>query len=166
MQYLDNVRRSRAHSSEAAVRTTATIAAAPTPKPPSNASATWTAGPRLTPSDDVPSAAVTPPPGLRYVPPPPPVTAASLAKNSNIQINKKTAWSSTGAGASVVQRAKAPPGSVAVAAANVGPQTGTATKFMAKELKKQQQAQAQQQSNKNNNSNKQKSELRQLAYGA
>ena len=66
-------------------------------------------------------------------------------------------------------RAKASPGSVAVAAANQGPQGGSATKFMAKQSK-QQAAANQNNGSKSNGGNsqkkkKQKDELRALAFG-
>jgi hypothetical protein len=81
----------------------------------------------------------------------------------------KSAWGGSTSGASAVTRAKAPPGSVAVAAAQEGPQTGTATKFMAKQNKQQSKQDQQQQSttttSKKKNKKKQNAELRALAFG-
>jgi hypothetical protein len=94
------------------------------------------------------------------------VSQPIMSRPAPIPSKKNNAWGS--GGKATVVRAKAPPGSVAVAAANQGPQGGTATKFMAKEQKKE----AQTKTNNNNNSNKsvkkknkQKDELRALAFG-
>ena len=99
----------------------------------------------------------------RYIPPPPPVS-----RLQTIPGKTKSAWGGTG-GVSTVVRAKAPPGSVAVAAANAKPQIGTATKFMAKEMKLEAWTKANG-SNSNIGSKgkkkKQNDELRRLAFGS
>eukprot|EP00934_Nitzschia_sp_Nitz4_P008822 Nitzschia sp. Nitz4//scaffold53_size117307//25868//28369//NITZ4_003760-RA/size117307-processed-gene-0.5-mRNA-1//1//CDS//3329554175//8812//frame0 len=81
--------------------------------------------------------------------------------NQVISSKKKSAWG--GPGNATVVKAKASPASVAAAAANLGPQGGTATKFMAKQAKQQNAA------NNTNNSKpkkkKQNDELRALAFG-
>ena len=95
-------------------------------------------------------------------------TAAAVVATRNPTygggIKKKSAWGA--AGPSTAARVKATPGSVAVAAANQGPQTGSATKFMAKQQKQQQQQQQQQQNagNKKKKKKKQSNELRALAF--
>mmetsp|Transcript_30448 Transcript_30448/g.50252 ORF Transcript_30448/g.50252 Transcript_30448/m.50252 type:complete len:845 (-) Transcript_30448:191-2725(-) len=101
-------------------------------------------------------------------------TATQAAHNrsgtNGMQSKQQSKWSGSTGGASTAVMAKSSPMSVAVAAANQGPQTGTATKFMAKE--KKQQAQHQQSNggsgkdkNKNKNKKKEKDELRALAFG-
>lgn len=75
-----------------------------------------------------------------------------------------SAWGGA-TGASSVVRAKAPPGSVAVAAANTAPQTGSATKYMAREQKQKSAKAQQRQEGKGKGKKKQNSELRQLAFG-
>jgi hypothetical protein len=76
----------------------------------------------------------------------------------------KSAWG--GDASSVVLKAASKPGSVAVAAASPNP-TGSATKFIAKEQKKQkQQASSVQSKNKAGRNNNKKNELRQLAFGS
>jgi len=96
-------------------------------------------------------------PAGRYVAPPPPVRT--------VPGKKKAAWGGAG-GASTIVRAKAPPGSVAVAAADAKPKTGTATKYMAQQSKQEkQQQQNSQASGKAKKKKSQKNELRQLAFG-
>ena len=79
----------------------------------------------------------------------------------------KGAWGN-GAGPKSVKQATATPVkpnlSVASAAANQGPQAGTATKFMAKQTKQQKAAQNNN-TNKGSKKKKEKDELRQLAFG-
>ena len=84
----------------------------------------------------------------------------TTSRSAPIASKKNSAWGS--GGKATVVRAKAPPGSVAVAAASQGPQGGTATKFMAKQQKKESQAKT---TNNNNKKMKQKDELRALAFG-
>lgn len=87
----------------------------------------------------------------------PPLPSRSVPKN---------AWGGATGSASTVVRAKAPPGSVAVAAASPA-QPGSATKFMAKEQKQQKLAPLQDSTKKQQGGKKkQKDELRQLAFGA
>lgn len=74
---------------------------------------------------------------------------------------KKQAWG--GNGSTTVIRAKAPPGSVAVAAATQGPTMGSATKFMAKEAKQQTKANSGAGGPKKNKG-KQNDELKALAF--
>ncbi|CAB9501245.1 protein ligase HEL2 [Seminavis robusta] len=76
---------------------------------------------------------------------------------------KKGAWGAGAAPTSVTQTNKKTVASVATAAANEGPQGGTATKFMAKQNK--QQNQQQQPQGKKKNKKKEKDELRNLAFG-
>jgi hypothetical protein len=99
----------------------------------------------------------------------PPTAARPLTQpvigrhNVVVPSKKKNAWGATGA--ATVVRAKAPPGSVASAAAAQGPRGGTATKFMAKE-QKEQKKQPTNQPKANGNKNKaSKNELRSLAFG-
>jgi hypothetical protein len=73
----------------------------------------------------------------------------------------KTAKAWGGESSSSVLRAKAKPGTVSVAAAQQGPQGGTATKFMAKECKQAKQAGSVPKKSKK----KQNDELRALAFG-
>ena len=75
---------------------------------------------------------------------------------------KKQAWGGTGA--ATVVRVKAPPGSVAAAAAAQGPTMGSATKFMAKQAKQQTKANSGVGGPAKNKS-KQKDELKSLAFG-
>jgi len=97
-----------------------------------------------------------PPPGFKPAPIVRPNVVAPAAKKKQPQ---KNAW---GGGAATVVRAKAPPGSVAVAAANATTQGGSATKYMAKQSKQEKHQQHQQDKKKKN---KQSDELRQLAFG-
>ncbi|KAG7365227.1 hypothetical protein IV203_038430 [Nitzschia inconspicua] len=83
---------------------------------------------------------------------------------TTVASKKKSAWGA--GGPATVVRAKAPPGSVAIAAASQDPQLGTATKFMAKEQKKQ----IKNSNGSNGKTNgggkkKQKNELKALAFG-
>jgi hypothetical protein len=94
------------------------------------------------------------------------VSQPIMSRPAPIPSKKNNAWGS--GGKATVVRAKAPPGSVAIAAANQGPQGGTATKFMAKEQKKEAQTKTNNNSNNNKSGkkkNKQKDELRALAFG-
>ncbi len=97
-----------------------------------------------------------------------PRSLTQAAPSRTIASKKKSAWG--GGGKTTVVRTKAPPGSVGAAAASQGPQGGSATKYMAKQAKKEKQAKI----NANNNNNgqqtkakkkKQKNELRDLAFG-
>ena len=143
---------------------------------PSAPSTSWTAPPPLAaPGNNVPAAAyssslVAPRAAIR------PVGMAiqpivSRPGGAQQQAKGKSAWGSSGA--SSVVRAKASPVSVAVAAANQTPQSGTATAFMAKEAKLQnQQNQAGNNSAKatpgggqSKKKKKKSAELRALAFG-
>ena len=113
----------------------------------------------------------------QVIPPPPPPSfgaprsltqqvAAGVGRPQTMTSKKKAAWGS--GGKATIVRTKAPPGSVAAAAATQGPQGGTATKFMAK----QQKQQAKSNTNTNNTQQqkkakkkKQKNELKDLAFG-
>ena len=78
---------------------------------------------------------------------------------------KKGAWGGAN-GASTTLRAKAPPGSVAVAAANAQhPKKKTGTKFMAQEQKRESATNAAGGGNKKKKNGKKNNELRQLAFG-
>jgi hypothetical protein len=76
---------------------------------------------------------------------------------------KKSAWGGTGA--TSVQKFKAAPGTVAIAAANEQPQSGTATKFMAKLTKQQNQVNSSVVSGSKGKKKKENDELRALAFG-
>lgn len=91
--------------------------------------------------------------------------AVSGRPNVVFPSKKKNTWGATGA--ATVVRAKAPPGSVAAAAAAQGPQGGTATKFMAKQEKEKKKKQNQANQPKANGKKKgsTKNELRALAFG-
>jgi len=98
----------------------------------------------------------------------PSVSASTTVRSTTATSASKTknAWGAAGGGATAIQRAKAPPGSVAVAAATAGPQIGTATKFMAKQMKQEKQQQANASSGTPSGArSKQKNELRNLAFG-
>ena len=92
-----------------------------------------------------------------------PGALARPAGPSVVAAKKKNAWGGTGA--ATVVRAKAPPGSVAMAAANQVPQAGSATKFMAKEAKQQAAAKQNVNGGSKPKKKKQKDELRALAFG-
>jgi hypothetical protein len=89
----------------------------------------------------------------------------SVSRPASIPSKKNSAWGS--GGKATIVRAKAPPGSVAVAVASQGPQGGTATKFMAKQQKQQSKNESSKPNNNNNGKKKktQNDELRALAFG-
>lgn len=94
----------------------------------------------------------------------PTAPARPMAMPSLVASKKKQAWG--GSGAATVVRAKAPPGSVAIAAASQGPKNGSATKFMAKQAKQETKAStAANTGGKKKKKNKQNDELRALAFG-
>lgn len=96
---------------------------------------------------------------------------ASISRNSShFPLGGKkppvSAWGANGGGASSALIIASAKGSVAVAAANQGPSSGTATKSMAKETKLMKQAaHAAPATPKNGTKKKKKNELRDLAFG-
>jgi len=102
-------------------------------------------------------------PGMKFTAVPAQTRAAPLP--NTIAGKKKNAWGSSGT--TSVVRAKAPPGSVSVAAAKAAakPQKATATSYMAKETKANNQA-ASKAAGKKKKKGKQNNELRQLAFGS
>jgi hypothetical protein len=96
---------------------------------------------------------------------------ASISRNSShFPLGGKkppvSAWGANGGGASSALIIASAKGSVAVAAANQGPSSGTATKLMAKETKLMKQAaHAAPATPKNGTKKKKKNELRDLAFG-
>jgi E3 ubiquitin-protein ligase ZNF598 len=100
----------------------------------------------------------------------PPVSASPAqllnpsSRPTTMASKKKGAWGTDGQ--ATVVRAKASPGSVAVAAASQGPQTGSATRFMAKEQKMQVgMNNGQSRASNVGKKKKQKDELKALAFG-
>jgi hypothetical protein len=97
------------------------------------------------------------------------VATASVARNAtHYPVGGKkppVAWGANGGGASSALIVASAKGSVAVAAANQGPSTGTATKAMAKETKQMKQAAHAAPATANGTKKKKKNELRDLAFG-
>lgn len=166
LNYMDNLKRMR----NGALNSEAHRANVP---PTVKKSSNWNATPSLVPEPRAPSAAASGWTGAasrgttksgqfqqqsRIVQPSIPRTVPG---------KKKAAWNA-GTNATVV-RAKARPGSVAVAATSQGPQGGSATKFMAKAQKQKSQEQHQPKPSQGNAKKKKnkakKNELRQLAFG-
>jgi hypothetical protein len=148
IRYMDELRTSASNAQVAAASTSsswsaapASVAAAPKRAPTTTtvASSSWAASTRP--------------------------AAQSFASASRIApvTSSKTAPSAWGSGSSAAM-ARSKPGTVSLAASKQGPQQGTATKFMAKEQKKDKQHQQQQQSHKKDKK-KELDELRALAFG-
>jgi hypothetical protein len=124
----------------------------------------WSTKPHLAAAAEAPAAARSnwSAVGTAAAPPVRPMGVSTPALGRSIApIPVKTAKAWGGESSSSVLRAKAKPGTVSVAAAQQGPQGGTATKFMAKECKQAKQAGSVPKKSKK----KQNDELRALAFG-
>lgn len=162
LRYMTSLRRQK-FSDDARPAMPATSVGAPAP-----AASQWGGSAPHSVTRQPPAAAVAAPPApAGYSVAARPLTQlgpATLGQSHAVASKKKSAWGS-GGNATVV-RVKAPPGgTVGVAAAQEGPQGGTATKFMAQEQKRQSHANNLQQKQSNGKKKKEKDELKALAFG-